>query len=288
MPTLLLCWNTKVRSSSEVPTLFLQAQVALIGQVTLLQLLVTQDSGLTSFLDWDLEIRKRYNQPLAYETGEFPDAETIIARMIPICYEESLHNGAAPSCASFMAIATEQYIKEVLSSVYTRTRSDMPGGSVNSILTYRFKKQRRREEAAAQRGELVRAPGTGLLPVEVKEAANRKPLGMHDIRLALDDGDCGLGQFPFIIGRVMNGPQEGEWQAYQARKREDEAWRREEEEKERQRKAQLHAHGMNGVNGAIVDEMEDDEDGDWGWDGGSANDRSLLAGLLDECLTVGE
>ena len=240
-------------------------------------------------LDWDLEIRKRYTQPLASETGEFPDADTIQGRMVPICYEESLVNGCAPACAGFMATATEQFIKEVLSNIYTRTRSNMPGGSVNSIMTSRYKKQVRQEAEAAERGELVRAPGSGLLPVEVKEAANRKPLGMHDLRLATEIGDCGLGQFPIIVGRVMNGRQEGEWEEYHARKREDEAWKQEEEERARERLAKVNgmAHGVNGLHG-LDDEFEEDEDDDFGWEGGSARDRAQLNALLDECLAIGQ
>ncbi|MCJ1413760.1 transcriptional coactivator hfi1/ADA1 [Xylographa parallela] len=239
--------------------------------------------------NWDLEIRKRYSLPLASETGEFPDAETIHGRMVPICYEESLPNGCAPLCANFMATATEHFIKEVLSTVYTRTRSNMPGGSVNSILTHRFKKQLRKEEEAASRGDLVRAPGSGLLPVEVKEAAARKPLGMHDLRFALELGDCGLGQFPVIVGKVMNGDPEGQWEEYQKRKRDDEEAEKLEEESRRARLAHINGNGVNGIhgtNGALDDEM-DDEDESWGWEGGSAADRMQLNALLDDCLAVG-
>ena len=240
--------------------------------------------------DWDLEIRKRYSQPLASETGEFPDAETIQNRMVPICYEESLPNGCAPPCASFMATATEHFIKEVLSTVYTRTRSNMPGGSVNSILTHRFKKQLWKEEEAANRGELVRAPGSGLLPVEVKEAAARRPLGMHDLRFALELGDCGLGQFPVIVAKIMNGNPEGQWEEYQKRKQADERAEKQEEEKRKERLVHTNGHGVNGINvtnGAFEDDEIEDEDEGWGWEGGSAADRMQLNALLDECLAVG-
>ncbi|MCJ1436916.1 transcriptional coactivator hfi1/ADA1 [Xylographa pallens] len=250
---------------------------------------VPASAGGFNRTNWDLEIRKRYSLPLASETGEFPDAETIHGRMVPICYEESLPNGCAPLCANFMATATEHFIKEVLSTVYTRTRSNMPGGSVNSILTHRFKKQLRKEEEAASRAELVRAPGSGLLPVEVKEAATRKPLGMHDLRFALELGDCGLGQFPVIVGKVMNGDPEGQWEEYQKRKRDDEGAEKLEEERRRERLAHINGNGVNGIhgtNGALDDEM-DDEDESWGWEGGSAADRMQLNALLDECLAVG-
>ena len=240
------------------------------------------------YLDWDLEIRKRYSQPLASETGEFPDAETIHGRMVPICYEESLPNGCAPLCANFMATATEQFIKEVLSTVYKRTRSNMPGGSVNSILTHRFKKQLRKEEEAAGRGELVRAPGSGLLPVEVKEAAARKPLGMHDLRFALELGDCGLGQFPVIVGKVMNGNPEGQWEEYQKRNRGDEEAEQMEEEKRRERLAHLNGNGVNGIhgtNGTPDDEM-DDEDESWGWECDRSDAAQRPARRVSGCRTL--
>ena len=257
----------------------------------------------TSHPDWDLEIRKRYAQPLASETGEFPDADTIQSRMLPICYEESLVNGCTPACAGFMATATEHFIKEVLSSIYTRTRSNMPSGSVNSIMTNRFKKQLRREEEAVKRGEIVRGLGSGLLPVEVKEAASRKPVGMHDLRLALEVGDCGLGQFPFTLGKVMNGYQEGELEEYAVKRKRDWEAERKEAELKKTREEKLKAeklrelhnmvNGVNGINSIVTngiheDEPMDDDDEDWGWEGGRAADRLQLNSLLDECLAFGQ
>ena len=160
---------------------------------------------------------------------------------------------------------------------------------MNSIMTYRFKKQLRQEAEAADRGEIVRAPGSGLLPVEVKEAASRKPLGMGDLRLAIQIGGCGLGQFPIIVGKIMNGPLEGEWEEYHARKKEDEARKREEEQRTRERLAKVNGmvQGINGHHG-LDDEFEEDEDEDYGWEGGSARDRAQLNALLDECLANGQ
>ena len=223
--------------------------------------------------------------------------------MVPICYEESLVNGCTPACAGFMATATEHFIKEVLSSIYTRTRSNMPSGSVNSIMTNRFKKQLRREEEAVKRGEIVRGLGTGLLPVEVKEAAGRKPVGMHDLRLALEVGDCGLGQFPFTLGKVMNGYQEGELEEYAVKRKRDREMERKEAEVKRVREEKMRAeklkelhnlvNGVNGMNGTVTngiheDEPMDEDDEDWGWEGGSAADRLQLNSLLDDCLAYGQ
>lgn len=187
-----------------------------------------------------------------------------------------------------MATATEHFIKEVLSTIYTRSRSNMPGGSINSIMTHRFKKQLRREGEAVSRGDLARAPASGLLPVEVKEAVSRKPLGVHDLRLALTIGDCGLGQFPSIVGRIMNGYRVGEWEEDQKRTGEDEAAEREEEEKRRERLAHTNGNGVNGTNGTVDDEEMEEEDEDWGWEGGSIADRNQLSTLLDDCLAIGQ
>ncbi|MCJ1473389.1 transcriptional coactivator hfi1/ADA1 [Lambiella insularis] len=269
------------------PSIAAMTEFHLAKQFRISEAVPTSAGGFNK-TNWDLEIRKRYSQPLASETGEFPDADAIQGRMVPICYEESLPNGCAPTCAGFMATATENFIKEVLSAIYTRTRSNMPGGSVNSILTNRFKKQLLREDESACRGDLARTPGSGLLPTEVKEAASRMPLGMHDLRLALTIGDCGLGQFPNIIGKVMNGFHEGEWEEYQKRKREDEAAETVEEEKRRERRIQDNKEGTNGANGVIEDDDMGDEDEDWGWEGGSSADRNQLNALLDECLATGQ
>ena len=46
--------------------------------------------------------------------------------MIPICYEESIVSGAGLPCADFMAIATETFVKEVLSVVFSRTSATLP------------------------------------------------------------------------------------------------------------------------------------------------------------------
>ena len=260
-------------------------------------------------VDWDIEIRKRYEQPLAAETGEFPDAETIQGRMVPICYEQALPQGAAAACAGLMASATEHFIKEVLSTVYNRTRLNMPGGSVQSVQTDRFKRRIAAEEDAVARGQLVRDPGTGLLPVERSEASSRPALGVGDLRLAMEVGNAGLGQFPLAIAKVMQGYREGEYEEYQELRKKAAALRREDEQQEKERRehvralldadGDVHMNGVNGVNGAgpsvngigahegaLDDDLDDDAD--WGWTGGSAASRSLLSNSLDECLAIGQ
>ena len=229
--------------------------------------------------DWDLEIRKRYSQPLAAETGEFPDADAINGRMVPICYEESLANGAGPQCADFMATATEHYIKEVLSAVYNRTRSNLPSGSGNGVSTHRFKRQCIREERDLLNSSLFRGPGASLLPVEIKEAQNRPPLAMQDLRIGLEVGDLGLGQLPTIISKIMDGGFDTyeDWDDEEMEERED----------GHKRVGGLRIANGGSVNGIHATDLGSD-DQNWGWEGGAVADREALHGILDDVLAIGQ
>jgi transcriptional coactivator HFI1/ADA1 len=222
--------------------------------------------------------------------------------MVPICYEEALPQGCSPLCAGFMATATEHFIKEVLSVLLSRSRSNMPGGSVNSILTHRYKKQLFQEEDARLHNQPLQPPGLMAPLPEPQAVAGTELLGMSDIRLALSIGESGLGQFPFAITKVHNVLEDGEYENYQMKKTEEAELLKERQTAERQRlellKAFEDADGdikMNGApmtNGIGVDDSlmfyeDDNEDADWGWDGASTNDRNDLNSLLDECLAVG-
>lgn len=168
-------------------------------------------------LDFDLEIRKRYAQPLAVESGEFPDITSIESRAVPIAYEAGLVNGVAPDVTQFMTVAVETFSKELLSTVFSRTRCNGPGDSGGAgfgagpswIQTHNYKLRLRREEAAFARGELSRDKN-GLLPVEAKAASERAPIGMADLGLALQIGDCNLGSLPVIRKSVMHAYRDGE------------------------------------------------------------------------------
>lgn len=210
--------------------------------------------------------------------------------MIPICYGESLSSGAATTCAPFMATATEHFIKEVLSAIYSRTKSNITGGSVNGILTHRFKKQLQVEEDGLSRGTLEKVVGTGLLPVESREASARTGLAMHDLKLALTIGDVGLGQYPLTTGRIMTSYEDGEYETYQERRQENSEWI----EKERVAESEhAKAAGLpqdttmtDGIEVNGFGHYDEDENEDWGWDGGSAASRSQLLESLDSCLAV--
>lgn len=220
-------------------------------------------------IDWELEIRKRYAQPLASETGEFPDAESIHARMIPICYEESIVSGAGFPCAEFMAIATETFVKEVLSVVFSRTRSNGPSGTINGMMMRKYRQQLEREELAFTRGEIVKDAATGLLPVEAKEASTRKPLGVRDLRLALELGGGVLSHMPLIVDQIMGGYLEDELET-DKQDRGDEP-------------AQANYDDTRPNN--FTDDMDlDDLDSEW--EGGTAADHNQLGALLDDCLSI--
>lgn len=232
---------------------------------------VPASAGGLNKTNWELEIRKRYAQPLAAETGEFPDAESIHARMVPMCYEESLPSGAGMQCAEFMAIATETFVKEVLSAVFSRTRSNGPSGTINGMMMRNYREQLEREELAFTRGEIVKDTATGLLPVEAREAATRRALGVRDLRLTLELGGGVLGHMPLIIDQIMGGYLEDEL------------------ETEKQDRLENRASETPQIKAADAeDEMDiDDIDNSFSdWEGGTAADRDQLGSLLDDCLSL--
>ncbi|KAL2809289.1 transcriptional regulator of RNA polII, SAGA, subunit-domain-containing protein [Aspergillus granulosus] len=224
---------------------------------------VPASAGGLNMTNWELEVRKRYEQPLAQETGEFPDAESIHARMVPICYEESVVNGAGVACAEFMAIATETFVKEVLSIVFSRTRSNGPSGTINGMMKRSYKQQLEREELAFTRGEIAKDGATGLLPVEAKEASIRSALGVRDLRLSLEIGGGVLSHMPLIADQIMGGYLEDELEA--------------------DKQEHFGLDGKKRV--SYVDEMDIDE-AEISFEGATSSDQDQLDALLDECLSM--
>lgn len=189
--------------------------------------------------------------------------------MVPICYEESIASGAGLPCAEFMALATETFVKEVLSVVFSRTRSNGPSGTINGTVTRKYRQDLEREELAYTRGEISKDSGTGLLPVEAKEASIRKPLGVRDLRLAMELGNGFLGHMPLIIDQIMGGYFEDELETGKQDRVEDGA-------------DLANDHDQKY---AFSDDMDVDES-DSGWEGGAMADREQLGALLDECLSM--
>jgi transcriptional coactivator HFI1/ADA1 len=244
--------------------------------------------------DWDIEIRKRFAQPLASESGEFPDSSTIETRMLPICYETGLVSGHAQDASYFMSVATETFIKEVLSSIFSKTRSNGPGvlgsagtgGGASWIQSHKYRTQLEKEEEAFLRGEVQRDKN-GLLPTEAKAASERGPLGMADVRTALEMGDCGLGQMPVVVQQIMSGYREGELEAYN-----DFSWPDGytpyipidvDTDEDIQMGGMNGVNGVNGINGVKDLDLPGEVD-EFGWEGSEHESKIALDNLLDSCL----
>lgn len=225
-------------------------------------------------LDWELEISKRFAQPLFSESNEFPDADSIQKRMIPIAYQEGLAGGAADGCSMFVNIAAEMFIKEQLAEIFQRTKSN----GAKYIQTGKFKRQRAKEEEAAERGEIKRDV-FGLLPVEVETESKRRPFGLEDLRFSLSLGNSYLAQNKILSAKIANMPY---WE-------EEDRNQDDVEMKPILNGTPQKPNGVpttNGVNGHHDEIMTDVNVNDW-WNGAGESDRSQLDDMLDEILATG-
>ncbi|KAF2759955.1 transcriptional co-activator [Pseudovirgaria hyperparasitica] len=229
--------------------------------------------GFASKTNWEPEIRKRYNQPLFVETNEFPDPETVQARMVPICYEEGLTNGAAAGAAEFVSLAAEFYIKEALSSFIGRVATN----GENFVRTGTFKRQLEKEEDMWMRGE-IQKNAVGLLPAEVEANHQRKPLNMSDLKIAVQLGDPYLGAVPLLAGQIMASG----WADPEEQKADERTAQRAERVAQAP-KATINNHLTNG------DAMDIDEQAqDFGWQGAASVDQNALHSALDDILAIGD
>jgi transcriptional coactivator HFI1/ADA1 len=221
--------------------------------------------------------------------------------MLPICYETGLTSGHTGDAAQFMSVATETFVKQVLSQVFDKTRSNGPGsggsagsgGGANWVMTHKYRIQLEKEEEAWLRGELQRDK-SGLLPIEAKAASERGPLGMADFRTALEMGDCGISQMPIVIEQIMFGYREGEleeWEEYSLLNGYGKVLDEEHDDVVMGGVTATHGNGINGINsvnganGHLEDDLSD-TDG-WGWEGAGSQDRDALNSILDSCLAIG-
>ncbi|KAL2416724.1 hypothetical protein ABEF95_005435 [Exophiala dermatitidis] len=241
----------------------------------------TAAGGLSTKTNWDLEIRKRYLQPLFQETLEFPDTQTIHARIVPICYEEAVSSGCSMQCAELVGIAAETFLKGILGEVFNRTRSNGPryenSASAGGVFTAAYKKKIAREEQLVKMGKLQRTRDDDLLPTESEVAYSRRPLGMPDLQLSTEVGPLPWNAMPLLGATVTNasaGYDYEEWRALQERQQEQE---------------QL-SSATNGVQGVekteAADHMDVDDAENYGWEGASAHDRSGLESVLADCLAI--
>lgn len=234
----------------------------------------------------DLEIRKRFALPLSVESGEFPDVNTISSRTLPFCYEAGLTSGHAPDAAVLVSVAADTFIKEVLTQIFARTRSNGPGDSgsagygvgTNWVQTHKYKRQLHEEEEAAHRGEISRDKA-GLLPVEAKAASERGPLGMADMRIALEMADTGMSQFPIVTTQILSGFRDGELEHWN-----DYTWLDGEEPRPESDPSTTNGISLNALSNGKSDEM--DVDTEMVWEGAESGDMDMLDGMLDSCLAV--
>nr|POE47905.1 hypothetical protein CFP56_01233 [Quercus suber] len=229
--------------------------------------------GLTK-TNWDLEIRRRYAQPLAAETLEFPTHTDVQNRIEPICYEAGLAAGPASSIqavAEYVELATEAYLKEILGQFCGYARANAEG----SIATAAFRRQLRKEEDELDRGVLQRNP-VGLLPVEMEARAKRDPVQIDDLRVALQLHDAYLARDQFLRERLMLAQYPDLEQAAAAAAAPP---------------PPVNGVATNGVAGAHASLLDEDamlvDEPAETWKGGARADRDELMGILDDCLAVG-
>lgn len=209
--------------------------------------------------------------------------------MLPFCYEAGLTGGHSSEAAHLVSAAAETYIKEVMSSIFSKTRSNGPGDSGNAglgvssswIQTHRYRRQLAVEEDGAMRGEVTRDK-SGLLPVEAKAASERGPLGMSDMRIALEMAENGMANFPIITTAITYGYREGELENWH-----DYTWLPGLEDPsnifpKRDTDLDITPQLTNGH----LDAMDVDSE-EMFWDGAEEQDSGMLDGVLDSCLAVG-
>jgi transcriptional coactivator HFI1/ADA1 len=184
-----------------------------------------------------------------------------------------------------MSVAAETFVKQFLSQVFDKTRSNGPGsggsagsgGGASWVTTHKYRTQLEKEEEAWLRGELLRDK-SGLLPVEAKAASERGPLGMADMRTALEMGDCGIGQMPIVMEQTLFGYREGELEEW------DEYSFLPGFEKVVQKDADQDVI-MGGVSAPKINGYHDEQNEDgYGWEGAGHRDREALSNLLEACL----
>ena len=242
---------------------------------------VPASAGGLAKTNWDIEIRKRYTQSLFAEALEFPDAATIHARIVPICYEESVAAGTSIQCAELVGIGAEIHIKNVLHDFFNRVRINGPryeNSHAGGALTAKYKKQILREEAQVKAGKLQRSRDDDLLPVESKEAQARLPLGMADLKLAQRVGPNLFNGMPLLALQINESFFDDAW---------DERYDQPETTPQKQTPHKASMPIVNGAttNGVVADDDDMDvDDEDWGWDGTGIGDREMLGSLLSDCL----
>lgn len=232
----------------------------------------TGTSGLTK-TNWEPEIKKRYQQPLLVEASEFPDAANVFARMVPICYEEAIPQGANMACAELVVTSAEFYFKDFLTTVFERVRANGPryndGFDEGGIFTAKYRRQVEQENELVKTGKLQRVRDDDLLPIESQVAKVRRPLVLNDFRLANRTGFKLWNRMPLLEFEVDNKATDTDYDDWKADR-----------------------DGMHQTNGHVErtdDEMDVDDEADedmFDWDNEGLGGRGALDGLIDDCLAV--
>jgi transcriptional coactivator HFI1/ADA1 len=162
---------------------------------------VPPSAGGFNKTNWELEIGKRFELPLFSESNEFPDADMIQKRMVPLCYQEGLAGGCNNGCSDLVNIAAEMFVKQLLTESFRRVRSN----GVKYIQTHAFRRKLEREEGQLQRGQIKR-DSFGLLPCEQEVERNRPPFGVEDLRFALGLGNSYMAQNKLLTAKIFNRP----------------------------------------------------------------------------------
>ncbi|KAI9725385.1 MAG: transcriptional coactivator hfi1/ADA1 [Chrysothrix sp. TS-e1954] len=282
------------------------------------------NSASTS-LNRDLEIRRRYNHPLACEIHDLPASASLAERVLPICYEEGLAGGSAnpTGCADLLLTATELFVKEVLTGLLARTGPPPRGPNTS--------------QPAASSSAKIAPPGshttngTNASPRATRHVAPTKPPTTNghtarpdpnanstastnlstrsdtgpqgDLGLAWELGDAWLsGMMPWLgeqraLAAYDRITEDGE--AYDGDNHDDDGGG-----DAAAPPSQAHdvngveqdAHGMD-VDGAVNGSAAHDGGGEdayaidesaWHWQGGGRGDRLQLDRLLDDCLVIGQ
>ena len=220
--------------------------------------------------NWNLEIRKRYAQPLFSESLEFPDSNAIQARMVPICYEAGLTSGASANCAELVAIAAETYVKNMLQDVFNRVRSNGPvyeNGAGSGIFTASYRRKLNKEDIEVKSGRMSRNREDELLPTESKEANARRPIAIADLKLANQVGPTLWNGAPTIGARVENMMFDAEF-----------PWN--------DKPVYQNGGGHQQSSDTEDDSDMDLDDPELGWEGATRADQASLGKLLSSCLEL--
>lgn len=230
-------------------------------------------AGALTKTNLEPEIKKRYQQPLFAESAEFPDATSVYARMVPLCYEEAIPQGASMACAELTVIGAEFFFKEILNTVFERVRADGPmydNGVGGGVYTSKFLKQVKKEEELVKTRKLSRTREDDLLPIEASVSRDRRPLGVMDLRLAGRVGTPLWTRTPLLGFEIEQKVADGEY----------DDWR-------------VEQGGVKMLtNGHVVtdDEMEvdgeDEDEDDFDWDAEGFGGRDEFDALMTDCLTV--